>query len=67
MRLVGKDCIDSLVPEDSANIDYCVMPENCHWKLGVVKEIIEVRWGNTFVEGFSDKELGAILKNVCSS
>ena len=65
-NLVGKEC-ESLVPADADNIDYFVIPQSESWRLSIVNEITDTKFGEASVEGFSRDELKAILKYVCSS
>ena len=65
-NLVGKEC-ESLVPADADNIDYFVIPQSESWRLSLVNEITDTKFGEASVEGFSRDELKTILKYVCSS
>ena len=67
MILVNKTSIESLVPGDALDIKYHEIEEQQTWKIGVVKELTDVKFGEAFVEGFSRKELDAILNHVCVS
>ena len=67
MILVNKTSIESLVPGDALDIKYHEIEEQQAWKIGVVKELTDVKFGEAFVEGFSRKELDAILNYVCVS
>ena len=67
MILVNKTSIESLVPGDALDIKYHEIEEQQAWKIGVVKELTDVKFGEAFVEGFSRKELDAILNHVCVS
>ena len=61
MLLVGKTNIDDLCPEDSSIVKYNEIPEDQAWRVSVVKELVDVKWGELVVEGFSMDELGYIL------
>ena len=65
-NLVGKTC-DNLGPADADNIDYFVIPQSESWRISIVNEITDTKFGEASVEGFSRDELKAILINVCSS
>ena len=65
MDLVNKDSIDSLTSSDADGIVYQETPENCHWKIGLVKEITDIKFGQCYLDSFKRKELNVILRNVC--
>ena len=67
MNLVGKDSVESLVPMDSDKIQYCEIKEEDLWRLNVVNELTDVKYGEADVVGFSRDELKAILLDVCTS
>ena len=66
MLLVQKQNIQELVPEDAENISYNDIPESETWRLSLVNEITDVKFGEAHVEGFTVKELKTILTNVCT-
>ena len=66
MNLVGKENVDSLVPNDAMDIEYHVISEENAYKVNIIKELTDVKFGESFVEGFSRKELDTILINVCT-
>ena len=61
MLLVGKTNIDDLCPEDSGIVEYAEIPEDQTWRVSVIKELVDVKWGEMVVEGFSKDELNYIL------
>ena len=65
MMLVGKTDIDRLVPADALDIKYHEIKEEDAWRVGFVKELTDVKFGEAYVDGFSRKELDFILKFVC--
>ena len=67
MLLAQKQNIDELVPEDAQNIPYNNIPESEIWRLSVINEITDVKFGEAHVEGFTVKELNTILSYVCTS
>ena len=66
-NLVGKASPENLVPADSDTIAYCEMKPEDHWRLSVVREITDCKFGEASVVGFSREELKTILVNVCTS
>ena len=67
MVLVNKTTIDSLVPSDAMTIKYHEVSEEQAWRVGVAKELTDVKFGEMYVEGFSRKELNLILNYVCTT
>ena len=65
--LVGKDSVEDLVPADCDSIKYFEMKQEDYWKLDMVREITDIKFGEAFIEGFSRDELKVILQNVCTS
>ena len=61
MLLVGKSNIEDLCPEDHNLVKYNEIPEEETWRVSVIKELVDVTWGESVVEGFSREELAYIL------
>ena len=59
--------VDCLVPADSAEIRYYEIEENDRWRLGIVSELTDAKFGLATVDGFSRAELKTILVHVCTS
>ena len=66
MLLVDKTSIDSLCPEDNSLIRYAEIPEDQRYRVNVIRDLIEVKWGQCHIEGFSREELSHIMYEVCS-
>ena len=67
MLLVNKTAIDTLVPNDAMDIKYHEISEADAYKVNLVKELTDVKFGEAFVEGFSRKELDSILSYLCTN
>ena len=67
LLLVGKEDVDDLNPHDANDITYAPIPEEEEWRVGLVKEITDVKFGRMSVEGFSTEELNDLLRIVCIS
>ena len=65
--LVGKSNTKDLVPSDCDSIEYFEMKPEDQWKLNMVREITDCRFGEAFIEGFNHEELKVILANICTS
>ena len=67
MLLAGKQNISDLVPEDATTIEYHEIPENQKWRLSLINEITDTKFGESQIEGFSRKELNIMLCDICTS
>ena len=67
MLLVGKMDIGDICPEDHSLVKYNEIPEEQTWRVGVIKELVDVNWGESVVDGFSREELNFILGYACAS
>ena len=65
--LVNKSNIDELVPADCMDIDYNVIPVEEVWRVEVVKELTDVKFGEAELSGFSKDEIQCILEDVCKN
>ena len=66
MLLVGKTNIEDLCPEDHSLVKYNEIPEEQPWRVSVIKEVVDVNWGESAVDGFSRQELNYILGYACA-
>ena len=62
-----KDDIDQLSRADVKYMIYMPVTEQDRWKLNIVNELIDVKWGESVVEGFDDEEINAIIEELCTS
>ena len=67
MLLLDKVQVEDITKKDVDNFKYAEVPPNDAWKVGIVKEIIDVRNSSLEVENFVDEELNEILEYVCTS
>ena len=65
MLLVGKHHIDDLDLSDADTLSYCEVPDSEKWRLDVVNELTEVKYGEFVLEGFSMDEVQEMLSDVC--
>ena len=63
----GKDDINQLSQSDIKNMIYMPVAEHDRWKLNIVKELIDVKWGELSVEGFEDEDIDVIIEELCTS
>ena len=67
MQLVGKDSIDELEPNDASKVTYHPIPIEEEWRVGIVRELVDTRFNNSDVDGFSIEELDEIMHVVCTT
>ena len=67
MLLTGKSNISGIAKGDIDAINYHKLDPNEAWKVGTIKEIIEVKQGNVVIPGFEDDELDNILNYLCTA
>ena len=66
MTKTGTNRIDDL-NHKNVDFDYHLVKKDDEWKIGVVKELIDVKQGELGVEGFNPTEISEILQFVCTS
>ena len=67
MLLCDKNSIDNLTPDDAMNIKYHEPPEEETWRLGVLDELLEVKYGDLTVPGFDSEELAMMQSYICTT
>ena len=67
MLLLNKASIEDLKPNDTNEIEYRQIPETERWKLDIVKEITDIKFGVQTLESFPHEELDIILDYICTS
>ena len=40
---------------------------NDKWRINMVKELIDVEWGQAVIESLSDSEIDDIIDDICTS
>ena len=65
--LTTKDDISDLVPSDVLQMEYHPVNANDEWRITMVKELIDVKWGQAVIENLSHREIDDIIEDICSS
>ncbi len=65
--LVGKNTIDELCPCDADNIIYCETPPEQLWKVNLLHELIDIKNEECFLDNFKQREINAMIINICLS
>ena len=63
----GKNDVDQLKDVGINNIEYHPVSNDDKWKIKVIKECIDVKFGRLEIEGFSSEELEEISSHLCVS
>ena len=66
-KLVNKVNIDHLVPNDAFSICYHSIPETEIWRVDMINEITDAKFGMSEIPGFSHEELDDMLRFACIS
>ena len=67
MLLADRNTIDELNPFDATNIKFKEVPESEQWRIGMVHELTDIKFGNSELVGFSSEEVNDIVKLVCTT
>ena len=67
LLMTNKDDILQLDPQDTSQMLYePVSPENL-WRIPLVKELIDAKWGEATIDIFTNSEINDILEDICTS
>ena len=67
MLLVNKTDISELSIHDANNIKFMPVPEEEMWKINMVKEITDIKFGEKVLEDFPHDDLEKILHFICTT
>ena len=67
MLLCGKNTVDDLSPYDATNIQYHEPPEEEIWRPDFLDELLEIKYGDLTVPGFSAEELDMMQDYICTT
>ena len=62
-----KDSIESISAKDIENIEFDEISNDDLWRVEGIEELIDVKFGQLNVDGFSDDEFNEILHYACTS
>ena len=65
--MTRKDNISELVPEDVSQMEYKPVTADNDWRISMVKELIDVKWGQAVNDNLSSIEIDDILEDICTS
>ena len=67
MLLLNKNRIEDLKPIDSNKIEFMPIPDTELWKLEMVREITDIKFGVKALDNFPHEELDILLEHICTS
>ena len=59
--------LDDISETDIEEIDADRIQEEDIWRVGIIKEMTDIKFGQLDIEGFSEDECEAILNFACTS
>ena len=67
LLLTKKDKIECVTDKDIDDIIYEAISDDDLWKVDVIHELTDVKFGQLNIEGFDEEECEEILRYVCTS
>ena len=67
MHLLQKDSIDDISKSDVNNIVFSPIPKNEEWRIGFLKELLDIRSKDVSLENFSKDEIEDMIQHVCTT
>ena len=65
--LIKRDTILEVTDEDINSIEYAKLSEENVWRVGLIKEITGVKFGQLNIDGFTIEECEEMLQFACIS
>ena len=67
LLLTKRDSILEVTGEDIDSIEYAKLSEENVWRVGLIKEITDVKFGQLNIDGFTIEECEEMLQFACIS
>ena len=65
--MTTKDDISVLVPSDIHEMLYIPVAEHGEWRIEMVKELIDVKYGESVIENLSNTKIEELLEDICTT
>ena len=62
LALTNKSKVEDITTNDIDNIVYEEMPEGNEWRIDLIKEVTDIKFGQLELDGFTHEECEEILK-----
>ena len=66
LLLSNKDDVSKLTHTEVRNMIYMPVPEQNEWKVNILDELINVKWGEAVIEGFEAEHIDAVIEELCT-
>ena len=66
LLLSRKDDISKVSQADIKAMIYMPVTESNRWKINIVHELIDVKWGEKLIEGFNDAQISVLIDELCT-
>ena len=66
MLLLGKNRVEDVKMADTDKLSYHKLEKEEHWKIDIIKEIIDIKAEELIVPGFDNEEIETILHHLCT-
>ena len=67
LLMTTKDDISELVPSDIHEMLYIPVAKHEEWRIEMVKELIDVKYGESVIENLSNTEIEELLEDICTT
>ena len=62
----NKDDVSQLTRTEVRNMIYMPVPQQNEWKVNMLDELINVKWGEAVIEGFEAEHIDAVIEELCT-
>ena len=66
MKLTNRETVKEITVSDIKQLKYHPIPDEEEWRIGIVRDIIDIRNGNAKLENFNAAELNDMLDFACT-
>ena len=64
LLISNKDDLSQLTRSYIKNMEYMPVPEQSEWKINMLSELINVKWGEAVIEGFEAEQIDALIEEI---
>ena len=66
MKLTNRETVKEITVSDIKQLKYHPIPDEEEWRIGIVRDIIDIRNGTAKLENFNAAELNDMLDLACT-
>ena len=67
MLLTNKSSVEEITNDDIEQIEYAAISDENRWRIDLIREITDTKFGQLQIDGFSSEECEDILQFACVS